>query len=275
MGRLTAAKPVLRVVLRVGIAVTVLAGIVIAQSPLAQIKVTEQEARTFLDQMIARGGPTGLTDFPEEPLQVWRKLPAATKGPLTTQLYAWAKTYTSSPAFKAQYQKNRAAAKPVELVYTETVDQELKTKIGTETASIEDTLKYMEANGMKAQAAEQRKEFADRLKTELTPAWRLEIEQRRQQEKDGYISGVKAWEARCPPDPNTVIARQLREFLAATPDVDFAAKQGPVLNGTEYGFLNSAYWRKPWQWKYAWEWGPEAIAAARTAAAAWLAELGK
>ena len=71
------------------------------------------------------------------------------------------------------------------------------------------------------------------------------------------------------------IARQLRDFVANTADVDFAAKQGPVMGGSEYGFLNRAYWDKPWQWKFAWEWGPEAIGAARTAAQAWLKEMGK
>ena len=38
-------------------------------------------------------------------------------------------------------------------------------------------------------------------------------------------------------------------------------------------FDNDAYNAKPWQWKLSYFWGPEAIAAARTAAAAWLKEL--
>ena len=73
------------------------------------------------------------------------------------------------------------------------------------------------------------------------------------------------------------IAKHLRAFVDATPDVDFAAKQKVVQGegGSGLAFVNAAYSKKPWQWRLAYEFGPEAIAAARTAAQAWLKELGK
>jgi len=255
------------------------AALLAQQTALSQIGVKEQQARAWVDRIVGAGGAYA-TDGRDDPevaavLEMWHKLPAAAKGPLTTQLYAWAKVYTSTPAFKADYQKNRTAAKPSEFIPTETVDQELKTKIATETASMEQSWKYMEANGMKELAAQQRKEFTDRLNKELTPAWRTEIEQRRQTEKDGYAQGLKDWQARYLPDSDAVIARALREFLANSANVDYTAKKGPLMNGAEFGFLNSAYREKPWQWNLSWEFGPEAIGAARTAAAAWLAGLGK
>jgi len=249
-----------------------------AQTPLTQLGVKEPQARAWILRALGQGCPCGVYAGGDPEIQpildAWKKLPAAARGPLTSQLYAWAKTLVASPAFRADYQKERDHYKPIPSVYDETPEQELKNKVDTETADREQTIKVMEANGMKEQAAQLRKEWPDQLK-QLTVAWRNEIAEGRKKNSDDYTQGMKDWEARIPADLNVAIARQLRDFLTNTTDVDFAAKQGPLMGGHEYGFLNQAYWDKPWQWKFAWEWGPEAIAAARTAAQVWLKEMGK
>jgi hypothetical protein len=249
-----------------------------AQGPLAQIGVKEQQATAWLIRTLGQGCPCGVYAGGDPEIQAildaWKKVPAAARGPLTTQLYAWAKSLTATPAFKAEYQKERDHHKPTPPEYSESPEEELKNKIQTETADREQSIKVMEANGMKEQAAQLRKEWPELLK-QMTAAWRNEIAEERKKNSDGYIQGMKDWETRIPADLNVALARQLRDFVANTADVDFAAKQGPVLGGSEYGFLNRAYWDKPWQWKFSWEWGPEAIGAARTAAQAWLKELGK
>jgi hypothetical protein len=75
----------------------------------------------------------------------------------------------------------------------------------------------------------------------------------------------------------TAIARYLREFVDATVDVDFAAKATKTVqvgDMPDFAFENPAYNQKPWQWQKSYAFGPEALSAARTAAAAWLKEVG-
>ena len=167
--------------------------------------------------------------------------------------------------------------KPEDYAHPLTVEQELKERIAKETAEQEERWKEAEATGIKEvrdAVALQRKQWPQ-MREQVIAGWKADIEQKRAYDKEQYETGMKDWAANYPPDPADVIARSLHAFLNTTTDVDFAAKMGPVLNGAEYGFLNSAYWGKPWQWKLSWAWGPEGIGAARIAAAAWLKELGK
>jgi hypothetical protein len=69
-----------------------------------------------------------------------------------------------------------------------------------------------------------------------------------------------------------LIAKRLREFLAVSADVDFAAKLTSK-NGKMI-FENPSYEQKPGQWKMCFRAGKDATAAARAAAQAWLKELG-
>jgi len=260
-------------------ALLVVAGVyVLAQSPLAQVGVKEQQAREWLLRTLGQGCPCGAYAGGDPEIDIvlnaFKKMPASARGPMTTQLYGWAKALVTSPAFRADYAKERDHYRPRPTEYAESAEQELKKKVQEESEGREQTMKFMEANGMKAQAAQMRKEWPEQLK-ELTAAWRNEITEKRKKDADDLVQGTKDWESRIPADLNTAIARHLREFVATTADVDYAAKQGPLMGGHEYGFLNQAYWSKPWQWKFAWDWGPDAIGAARTAAQAWLKELGK
>lgn len=111
----------------------------------------------------------------------------------------------------------------------------------------------------------------------MIPARRSEIEEQRAKDKTEYAESMKHWEQLYPPDSTASIARTLHEFLDATPDVDFAAEQRRVEGegGSSMVFVTQAYRDKPWQWRFSYERGPGAIAAARTAAQAWLKELGR
>jgi hypothetical protein len=257
--------------------VTVAEIAVVAQNALAAIATTEADAREWVKHTVFDGGPTFHILFGEDhvshALEAFKKLPASARGPATTQLYAWTKAYVSTPAFNTEYLKAREAQKPQPPVYTETADQELKAKVAKESADQEQSAKNAESMGMKDAAAQMRKQFAG-MRDQLIPAWRAEIEERRKQEKDGFESGIKEWQERYPPDVPRLLARTLREFLETTTDIDFAAKQHLERGNIDLmAFDNKAYNEKPWQWKLSYFWGPEAIAAARTAAAAWLKEL--
>ena len=81
-------------------------------------------------------------------------------------------------------------------------------------------------------------------------------------------------EHRLPADPQKLFARRLREFLDATGDVNFAARIGH-LNGEAEGivFRDRSDRQRHWIWQEAVIVGPEATAAARAAAEAWLKEI--
>ena len=126
------------------------------------------------------------------------------------------------------------------------------------------------------------KAYVDNMRKQMdspaaVSAARTEIEETRAKDKAGYDTNMEAWRRDYPADPMIAIARYLREFLDATTDVDFAAKATKVMTAgafDHYEFDNPAYNQKPWQWRWAYPFGPEALNAARTAAAAWLKEIG-
>jgi hypothetical protein len=98
------------------------------------------------------------------------------------------------------------------------------------------------------------------------------IKASREQETKDYEKALAAWQRDFPENPNGAIARRLHEFLDLSATVDFNAKLIP--QGSIMLFENSAYQNKPEQWKLCYRAGKEATAAARTAAQAWLKEIG-
>ena len=104
-----------------------------------------------------------------------------------------------------------------------------------------------------------------KMRLDMIVAGRTELTKQYQQE-------LANWKRNFPEDPAPVIAKRLREFLAASADVDFAATLTPR-NG-KMVFENAAYENKSGQWKMCYRAGKEATTAARTAVQAWLKELG-
>jgi hypothetical protein len=122
-----------------------------AQSALSQIGVTEANAREWLAKVIENGGPSNMTAWDNSQVSAvlarFKTLPASAKGPLTTQLYAWAKSVVTTPAFKARYLKTRDAEKPEERVHGGTVDEEVKARLAKDEADHETSMKQMEQLG--------------------------------------------------------------------------------------------------------------------------------
>lgn len=262
----------------VGVAVAVLlaAGAAAAQSVWAQLGITEAAARAYADQVLASGGPSAIRTYDPFVLRMkeaWYKLPAASRGPAMTGIYALARSYVAAPAFQTAYADTRTRQKPPAPGQTGTVDQEVKARLAKDAAEQEEGFKMLEANGMKAQADQQRQQLAVMQKS-MAAVYRAEIEEARAKAAAAYAEGTREWEARFPASANAFVVKHLREFLATTADVDFSAKlvRSPV-DGS-MGLADAAYRRKPWQWQEAVHYGPEAIAAARAAAAAWLKDLG-
>ena len=184
----------------------------------------------------------------------YQKVPVAARGQVTTGLFAWARTYTNSPAFKTEYARLRAEGTPQPKQYPKTVDQEL--------ADMEKqmaNLKIPEAT----------------IRAQMKGA-RASIEADRATENEKYQGYVKAWQERYPADSQAFVAKYLREFLAATAGLDFSAKV--EIADTRVGplpqFVDPALQNKPWQAVDAVYAGRDAATAARAAAEAWLKEIG-
>ena len=129
---------------------------------------------------------------------------------------------------------------------------------------------------------DQRKALEDALKktTEMIVAMdtpeqkqlRLEaIKAMRSERTQQYQQELANWQREYPDDPKPIIARRLREFLALSADVDFAAELRS--DGGRMLFVNPAYQAKSAQWKMCFRAGKEATTAARAAVQAWLQEL--
>ena len=76
---------------------------------------------------------------------------------------------------------------------------------------------------------------------------RQSIEMSRAEDQKNYQERLKAHDKAFPADPNVLIARRLREFLATSQDVDFGAKL--VANGSQRRFADARYEDKSRDWK--------------------------
>ena len=207
------------------VAVCLAAGTLLAQSALVQVGLNEAFTRDRVLEAMKNGGPSFSDTYAPwvaNAATAMKKLPPVTRAQLTTQLYAWTKAYLSTPAFKAAYAKARTEATPEARVHQGTVEDELKVKINQFNSDQEAGYKMLEGAGQKAEADKMRKEGAQML-AQLTPGFRNEIVEQRAKDKADYEMLMKQWQLNNPPDPNTLVARALREFLDTTVDVDFAA----------------------------------------------------
>ena len=127
-------------------------------------------------------------------------------------------------------------------------------------AQIEEAMKAAQAIIAQQNTPEMRKIRLDGIKAE------------RAERTKQYEQELATWKRDYPESAAPVIAKRLREFLAASADVDFSAKL--VSREGRMVFENAAYEQKPSQWKMCYRAGKEATGAARAAVQAWLKELG-
>jgi hypothetical protein len=251
---------------------------VAAQGVLAQLGVAEAEARQYILDNISSGS-VGEGTLGHAAKVSYAKIAPSGRAAATTAFYAWTKAYVNSPAFKTAYAKMRTEQKPEYTAPTTTPEQEAQTTVNAQVKQSEDMVKVMlpsipEADRPKAQA--QMKAQLDLLKSpESMKSLRSGIADKRAKDKADYDMLMTEWNATFPADPNVRIAVILREFLANTTDVDFAAKTRKAVGeaGEFVEFVNEAYNKKPWQWQLAFDFGPEVLAAARASASAWVKEL--
>ena len=240
---------------------------------LSQLGITPEAARQAVDSVINSG-----VYNPGLPAGAFKLLPVAARGDAATAGVAWLKAYTASAEFKRQYAQIRDVHKPPPPEFDGTPEDELKKADEEQKQQTEDSKKAIAAlpAEQSAQVEEALKAAQAMIAQQNTPEMRKVrldgIKAMRADRTTQYQQELATWARNFPENPAPVIVKRLREFLAASADVDFAAKLTPK-NG-RMAFENPAYEQKPGQWKMCFRAGKEATTAARAAVQAWLKELG-
>jgi len=251
------------------------------QSVLTQLGLTEAAARALLTNEVRSSGEGGYSsELAVAGRAAYLRVPEAARGAATTALFAWAKAYVNSPAFETAYARIRSEAKPQLSQTAGTVDEELKKQQDESVAAYESgkaAAAALPAGERETFLASLKQVFDMRHNPEMQRILRAGLEEERAKSQAGEDQVMTRWQEAFPADRQVLFARRLREFLDATADVDFEARQNTIRNpaGETVGFaLSDAYRVKPWQWLDAFVVGNEATTAARAAAEAWLKELG-
>jgi hypothetical protein len=247
--------------------------VALAADVLSQLGITLEAAKEAVDSVINSG-----VYNPGLPAAAFKLMPAATRAEVATAGIAWLKTFTASPDFKAQYAQIRNTHKPPAPEFPGTPEDELKKADDDQMRQAEESKK-----AIAALPADQRARIEESLKAAQAMVAQQNTPEMRKIRLDGlkairaertkqYEQELATWNRNYPESAAPVIAKRLREFLAASADVDFTATL--VSKNGRMVFENAAYEQKPSQWKMCYRAGKEATGAARAAAQAWLKELG-
>ena len=253
--------------------VCALGGVARAADVLSQLGITLQAAKEAVGSVL-NGGIYN----PGLPAAAFKLLPAAARGEAAAAGVAWLKAYTATPEFKGQYAKIRESRKPQPPEFQGTPEEELKRGEDDQNREMEESKKALATlpPELRAQMEEVMKATRAMLTQMNTPESRKikldTIKAERADRTKRYEDDTATWKRDYPENPAPIVANRLKEFLAASADVDFSAKL--VSRNGRMVFENQAYEEKSSQWKMCFRAGKEATTAARAAVQAWLKELG-
>lgn len=244
-----------------------------AADVLAQLGIPAQAARDAAGGAISRG-----LYNPGLPSQAFKLLSPAARADAAKAGVAWLRIYTASDAFAQQYARIRQTHKPEAPQFDGSPEDELKKEAEERQQQAEES-----KNALASLPAEQRKAVEQALQasaallaqadsSEMRKVRLAAITLARAEQAKQYEQALANWNRNYPENPAPAIATRLREFLAMSAGVDFAATL--KAQGTRLQFENPAYEAKASQWKLCYRAGREATTAARAAVSAWLKDLG-
>lgn len=210
--------------------------------------------------------------------RAFKALPAASRATVVTAGLGWIKSYVAGAEFKAAYQKLRESEKPEAPASRPSAGSELEKM----QAEVEKSIAEMKKNmaGMDAETRQAMDGVIQEMRAQVErmakdPQQREYLRQATAMSAAEAIQrhdeALKEWQQLYPADPRELIKKRIREFLAVSAGVDFAARLAP--RGEKMVFVREDYEQKPPEWKLCFRAGKEATAAARAFAATWLAEL--
>lgn len=248
------------------------AAILFAQGALAGLGVQESQAKRDIVDALTYG------NVDVHPARgAFKAAAPAARAALVKTAMTWARAYTESPAFRTEYEQQRAQAAP-RPPKNRNVDDELARQKADRLKGIEDAKKNVEkmpAN-MRAQMETMIRQMeAENAKRDADPKFaammRQGLEMQIAAELKEHQESVARHQKRFPADSKVLIAGRLREFLEVSKDVDFGAKLVPA--GPRQRFENPAYEAKSSNWKLCYRAGRDAVGSAREFAQAWVAAL--
>lgn len=260
------------------IAMMAAGGTTIAQGALAPLGLTEAAARNFLLNEATSTSTNRRAPIVETGRRAFYKLPAAARGPAATALFAWAQTYVGSPAFKTTYANHRRdVLGPDERPGQPSVDDQVQKAIDEMKTGIAQA-REMAAKLPPADAARVLRSVEEQeariTSGEVEKMLRVGLGAERAERVERDAAAATADAERYPADPTVIFRRRLRQFLDATADVNFSARTLSLTGGPDgIEFVDKSDRQRSWMWQEAVIAGPEATAAARAAAQAWLKEI--
>jgi hypothetical protein len=249
-----------------------LSGALRASDALGQLGITAALARQQVNAAIERGAVDHSIAAP-----AFKAVPGPVRARLAHAAIAWAKGHTESDAFRSDYARLRTARKPVPPDVHGTPEEERQQLFQQQVTAIDKLRASVESVDPEArkQLEDEASQAAAALRQLDTPEMRAMqlagIHHARAESNAKFEEALRRWDADYPEAPARIIARRLKAFLQTCEDVDFAAKLEP--RDGRMRFVDLAHESRSNEWKLCYRAGPDAVGAARQAAAAWLAEL--
>lgn len=245
-----------------------------AQSRLTDFGLNVSELKTQIVDSLAHGF---VPAYPSR--KAYHAASAATQVAFVRDAFAWLKAYTETPAFKADYEKRRAAAKPEPPPSKGTPDEQFAQYQADQRKQLEDTRKNINqmSPDMQKQMQPVLQQMADSIdqvakNPQMVAMLKQGYAQQAETDRKQYEKELAEYNNRYPADPRALIATRLREFLDESKDVDYDAKLVES-GGGRMRFADEQYESKPDRWKMYYRAGKEPTEAARAFAADWLRQL--
>jgi hypothetical protein len=253
-----------------------------AAGPLAPFGVGEAAVQSMLLRVLDGGGTLIEGAQIVSTIQKgYARVPVTMRAQATTAAFAWAKSYLHSPAFATAYAKFREQHRPRgAVIEAGSIDEIVQRRINEYVATLEEGKKGLDVLSP-ADRAKAIKFIADTIANARSPenvkGMRLAVELERDANAKSDQQATRDFDAKWPADPKAYVRKQLEYFMAMTANMDYTLPKIWIKDpsGATLGFLSPGLEDMPWETVRAFVIGKEAVDAARTAADAWLQELGK
>ncbi len=250
--------------------------IALAENSLADFGLKVNELETRLADSLAKGY---VPAYPDKKL--FKAASPSAQAAFVRNALGWFKSYTETDAFKADYAKQRAAAKP-KPPKAATADQKQADNLTQQRQDLEkmkqeiaqmppDMQKQMQG-ALKEMEASINKQAKD---PQMVAMMKQNFEQAVAAEKQTYQEQMAAWEKNYPENPKTLVANRLRQFLEVSQNIPFNAELVSNPKSKIVKFADPQYESQTPEWKLCFRAGREPVQAARAFVSEWLGQIEK
>lgn len=271
-------KRSLKLVLIVGLVMLgAWSAIALAQDSMADFGLKANELEERIVESLANGY---LPAYPDK--KVFKAASPTVQAAFVKNTLSWFKTYTETDAFKTDYAKQRASAKPSPPESKGTADQQYVAFVEKQRQDLEKTKQDIAKMppDMQKQMQAVVKQMEDNIEKsakdpQMAAIMKQSYEQESVSEQKNYQDRLATWEKKYPVDPQALVAARLRQFLEVSQSIAFEAELVPSGQGKIMKFADPRYEAQSAQWKLCYRAGREPVQAARAFVSEWLGQAGK